>query len=68
MLTQSNSNLQADLVLQDQLVEIRTLDDPAWGDPSAWPEWTAGSLGLSSARRRTAPAGVGPGGRGPGRS
>ena len=30
----------ADLILQDQLVEIRTLDDPAWGDPATWPAWT----------------------------
>ena len=33
---------KADLILQDQLTEIRTLDDPEWGDPSTWgPEWDA---------------------------
>jgi hypothetical protein len=30
----------ADGILIDQLIEIRTLDDPACGDPAEWPEWT----------------------------
>ena len=29
-----------DKILQDQLIEIRTLDDPAWGDAAGWPAWT----------------------------
>jgi hypothetical protein len=29
-----------DLILQDQLTEIRTILDAEWGDPSEWgPEW-----------------------------
>jgi hypothetical protein len=30
----------ANAILSDQLVEIRSLDDPEWGDPAEWgPEW-----------------------------
>jgi hypothetical protein len=31
---------KADLIFQDQLVELRNLDDDEWGDPAEWgPEW-----------------------------
>jgi hypothetical protein len=29
---------QADLILEDQLTEIRTILDPVWGPAEAWPE------------------------------
>jgi hypothetical protein len=31
---------RADRILEDQLTEIRNLDDPAWGPAESWPDWT----------------------------
>ena len=40
MMTQIDALRQADLILVDQLVELRSLDDDEWGDPAEWgPEW-----------------------------
>jgi hypothetical protein len=30
----------ANAIMADQLIEITGLNDPSWGDPAGWPEWT----------------------------
>jgi hypothetical protein len=30
----------ANAILVDQLVELRSLDNPAWGPAESWPDWT----------------------------
>jgi hypothetical protein len=40
MLTRDAALLQASLIIEDQVLEIRSLADLEWAEPSAWLAWT----------------------------
>jgi hypothetical protein len=45
-----------DKILEDQLTEIRPLDDPAWGDAASWPAWTDAHTGSLDRTPRPPPS------------